>query len=239
MTPETILKKLDAIVDVHATRVRLYLEEPTMARARMFVGQHRLNTRQRNSVLKLRVASNCPHWDTRLDIIRACSQELIADNEFADGKPHWQILEDLGAHLGMNRAEIQATKPLPTTELAWAAWSGLMSGAHWLEGIIGNTCAERINVPGYGKGLQREHGWSFVERERWRRLFGLGDDQLGFWSIHQAADIEHSEIGWRAVAQYAAELRMEDAVVHACELNLRVWELYFNGIAAAAEAAGA
>jgi hypothetical protein len=24
---------------------------------------------------------------------------------------------------------------------------------------------------------------------------------------------------------------MEEAVVHACDVNLRVWEMYFNGIA--------
>src|SRR3989449_11115726 len=34
----------------------------------------------------------------------------------------------------------------------------LMANRHWLEGIVANTCAERINVPGYGSGLFRKHG---------------------------------------------------------------------------------
>jgi pyrroloquinoline quinone (PQQ) biosynthesis protein C len=235
MNSEVILRKLDTVVDAHSRRGRLYNEETTPARARMFVKQHRMNTRQRNSVLKLRVATNCPDWDTRLGIIKACSQEIVADHEFAGGKPHWQVLEELGTHVGLTVDEIRAATPLATTRIAWAAWDGLMSHRHWLEGIVANSCAERINLPGYGIGAVREKGWSAVERERWARLFGLSNEQLEFWSVHEQADIEHSNLGWQAVARFAEQYRMEEEVVQACEINLQVWELYFNGIAEAAE----
>jgi pyrroloquinoline quinone (PQQ) biosynthesis protein C len=235
MTQDPLLQKLDAIVDAHARRGRLFVEEMTPGRARMFVKQHRLNTRQRNSVLKLRVATNTPDWDTKLNIIKACSQEIIADHEFGHGKAHWQMLEELGTHIGLTREEIVTEKPNPTTEIAWAAWSGLMSGTHWLEGIVANTCAERVNVPGYGTGRQREAGWSAAQHDRWKQLFGLSEDQLEFWSIHSEADLEHSNLGWQAVARFARDLHMEDAVVHACEINLHVWEMYMNGIAEAGD----
>jgi pyrroloquinoline quinone (PQQ) biosynthesis protein C len=237
MKADTILKKLDDVVDAHARRGRLYVEDINPGRARMFVKQHRMNTRQRNSVLKLRVATNCPDWDTKLNIVRACSQEIIADHEFGGGKPHWRIIEELGEAIGLTLDEIRAERPLPTTRIAWAAWEGLMSNRHWLEGIIANTCAERINVPGYGTGAQREHGWSWVQRQRWGKLFGLGDAQLEFFSVHEQADLEHSNLGWQAVARYGEELRMADAVVDACEINLHVWDLYFNGIAEAGDRA--
>ena len=32
--------------------------------------------------------------------------------------------------------------------------------------------------------------------------------------------------------------RMEEAVIHACDINLRVWQMYFNGIAAEGDRAG-
>lgn len=67
-----------------------------MGRARTWVMQHRLNTRQRNSVLKLRVATNCRDWDVRLQIVGACADEVIADAKYGHGKPHWQHLEELG-----------------------------------------------------------------------------------------------------------------------------------------------
>jgi pyrroloquinoline quinone (PQQ) biosynthesis protein C len=234
----SVVSRMDKAVNAFVARCRWFHEPMTKGRARMFALQHRLNTRQRNSVLKLRVATNCPDWDTRLRIIGACSEEVIADHAHGGGRPHWQILEDLGVHIGLERAELQKAKPLPATELAWAAWEGLMANRHWLEGIVANTCAERANVPGYGKGEFRKRGWFGMERRRWKNLFDLMESELEFFELHTEADIEHSNTGWRAVEKFARELRMEDAAVAACERNLRVWEHYLSGIAAVADARG-
>jgi len=134
------------------------------------------------------------------------------------------------------RSELRNAAPLPSTALCWAAWDGLMANRHWLEGIVANTCAERVNVPGYGTGLLRRRGWFGLERERWGRLFGLAGDELEFFGLHEEADIEHSELGWRAVERFARKLHMEEAVVAACERNLQVWEHYLDGIGAAGDA---
>jgi hypothetical protein len=90
---DLLLRRLDGVVDDFCRRARFFKEPMTKGRAKMFVYQHRLNTRHRNSVLKLRVATNCPDWETRLNIICACTQEVIADYEHGHGKAHWQILE--------------------------------------------------------------------------------------------------------------------------------------------------
>jgi pyrroloquinoline quinone (PQQ) biosynthesis protein C len=230
-----VLRRLDAEVDDFCRRTRFFKEPMTKSRARMFVMQHRLNTRQRNSVLKLRVATNCPDWDTRMQIIDACTQEIVADHEHGHGKAHWEILEELGIAIGMKRREIRAAKPIDTTQIAWAAWEGLMTNTHWLEGIVGNVCAERANTPGYGTGILRAKGWFGLERKRWGKLFKIGDDKLDFFELHEEADIEHSNAGWATVARFARELHMEDAVVEACRKNLLVWELYLNGIGAAGD----
>jgi pyrroloquinoline quinone (PQQ) biosynthesis protein C len=231
-----VIARLDAVVDDFNRRCWFFNTPLTRERAQMFVRQHRLNTRQRNSVHKLSVATNCPIWEIRLRIIGASAQELIADNEFGEGKAHWEILEDLGVAISMNRDEIRAATPLPSTQLCWLAWETLTKNRHWLEGLMANTCAERSNVPGYGNGRQREVGWSGVQRDQWRELFGLTDAQLAFWGIHSEADVEHSNLGWQTVAKYAEELNMADAIVEACRINLIVWENYFNGIGDAAEA---
>ena len=72
--------RLDEAVDDFVKRTRIFNEDITLGRARMFVLQHRQNTRYRNSVLKLRVATNCPVWDIKLGILEACSEEIIADH---------------------------------------------------------------------------------------------------------------------------------------------------------------
>src|SRR5262249_50815885 len=223
-------------VDDFCRRTRFFREPMTPGRARMFVMQHRQNTRHRNSVLKLKVATNCPDWETRLNIIGACSQEVIADHEHGHGKPHWQILEELGTYRGMSRDEIRSENLRVSTVTAGAAGEGLMANRHWLEGIVGNTCAERANVPGYGEGIMRKSGWFGLERQRWGELFKLDNAKLDFFELHELADIEHSDMGWRAVGRFSRDWLMEDAVAEACRRNLLVWELYLNGIAAAGDA---
>src|SRR2546423_8587196 len=112
---------MDKVVNDFALRCRWFHQPITKGRARMFVLQHRLNTRQRNSVLKLRVATNCTDWETRLNIIRACAEEVIADHAHGHGKAHWEILEELGTHIGLSLEQIRAAEPLPSTQIAWAA----------------------------------------------------------------------------------------------------------------------
>jgi len=236
MARKSVTARMDAVVNDFVGRCRYFHEPMTRGRARMFAMQHRLNTRQRNSVLKLKVATNCTDWDTRIGIINACSQEVIADHEHGGGRPHWKILEDLGTRIGVKRSDLQNARPLSSTQLCWAAWEGLMANRHWLEGIVANTCAERVNVPGYGTGLFKKAGWFGMERIRWGKLFNLSSDELEFFELHTDADIEHSDMGWKAVERFARDLHMEDAVVAACERNLHVWEHYLNGIGAGGDA---
>jgi pyrroloquinoline quinone (PQQ) biosynthesis protein C len=225
-----VIDRLDDAVNEHLEKTRFFHEPLTRGRAQAIVTQHRQNTRYRNSVLKLVVATNCPDWDTRMRIIHSSSQEVIADHDFGGGKAHWQILEDLGVDIGMSRDEIVNAKPTTTLRICWLAWEALMRNRHWLEGMIGNTCAERVNVPGYGSGEIHDVGFSGWQRRMWRDLFGLKETQLGFWAMHKEADIEHSNLGWQTVGRYAEELGMADAVVEAARLNLAVWERYWNAI---------
>ena len=238
MAKKSVLARLDAVVSDFCKRTRYFQEDMTKGRARMFAMQHRLNTRQRNSVLKLKVATNCPDWDTRINIIKACSQEVIADHEHGGGKAHWEILEELGMRIGLTRKTLRSATPLASTSVAWVAWEGLMANRHWLEGIVANTCAERINVPGYGSGMMKKHGWFGLERHRWGKLFKLSGGELDFFELHEEADIAHSDMGWQAVERFAKKLHMEDNVVIACERNLQVWEIYLNGIGAGGDKLG-
>ena len=235
MSATNVIARMDEVVHDYALRVKMFNEDITPGRAKMFVLQHRQNTRFRNSVCKLKVATNCPDWDVKLGIIEACSEEIIADHEFGDGRPHWKIVEDLGIDIGLQRDAIVNSELLPSTKLCWLAWETLTGNRHWLEGLVANTCAERINVPGYGTGEFHEKGWFGVEGPKWRKAFGLSEEQSIFFTMHSEADIKHSNLGWNTVAKYAEDLGMEDAVVEACRVNLMVWENYLNGIAEAGD----
>ena len=236
MSAKTVIAGIDKVVDNYCKNNRLLNEPLTKGRAYTFVMQHRLNTRQRNSVLKLRVATNTPVWDVKMDILEACHEELVSDVEHGDGRPHWKVLEDLGVDCGMKRAQIRNAKPLPSPRMCWRAWDGLMTNTHWLLGLMANTCAERSNIPGYGKGEVRKKGWFGNENRRWGQMFGLTEEQRLFFGMHSEADIKHSDLGWHTVAKHATKLRMEDEVIEACEENLIVWNHYLTGIAEAGDA---
>lgn len=231
MSDQNVVARMDAVVDAFSKRNRLLNEPLTESRAKMFVYQHRQNTRFRNSVCKLKVATNCPEWDVKLGILEACHEEIVADDEFGGGLPHWQILENLGVDIGLDRDAIANSTLLPSTQIAWYAWETLCGERHWLEGLVANTCAERANIPGYGNGDVRDKGWFGAWRGIWGELFGLKEEQLHFFHMHSEADIKHSNLGWQTVATYAEKLHMEDQAVEACRVNLLVWDSYLNGIA--------
>src|ERR1700694_376 len=120
----SVVSRMDKVVNAFVARCRWFHQPMTKGRARMFAMQHRLNTRQRNSVLKLKVATNCSDWDTRMRIIQACSEEVIADHAHGGGRPHSKILADLGLRIGLKRRGLQDARPLPSTGRAWAAGEG-------------------------------------------------------------------------------------------------------------------
>jgi pyrroloquinoline quinone (PQQ) biosynthesis protein C len=105
-----------------------------------------------------------------------------------------------------------------------------MANSHWLLGLIGNTCSERVNVPGYGVGESNEHGWNAMVAGKWMEIWDVSREDVRFFTLHSEADLEHSDLGWNTVAKYAEELNLVDEVVEACRRNLVVWETYFNGI---------
>ena len=125
MSTNSVVARMDEVVDHYARRAKLMNEQMTPGRAKMFVYQHRQNTRFRNSVCKLKVATNCPIWEVKLGILEACSEEIISDTEYGDGRPHWKVLEDLGVDIGLDRDEIRSQDLLPSTQVCWAAWETL------------------------------------------------------------------------------------------------------------------
>jgi hypothetical protein len=145
-----VLARLDRAVDDFCRRTRYFREDMTKGRARMFAMQHRLNTRQRNSVLKLRVATNCPDWDTRIGIIRACSEEVIADHEHGRGRAHWEIL-GLGTRIGL--AQRNSGREAHREHAACLVGLGRPDGEPSLaRGIVANTAPSAPTSPATAPG---------------------------------------------------------------------------------------
>ena len=89
-----------------------------------------------------------------------------------------------------------------------------MANRHWLEGIVANTCAERVNVPGYGTGFFKKAGWFGMERIRWGKLFSLSSDELEFFELHEAEQAVREAV---AQAERAAGTAVESVLFTSLE----------------------
>jgi len=191
--------------------------------------------RHRNSVPEAEgLRPTAPTWETRLKIIGACTQEVIADH---GARPRQGALANPGGARRLYRHEHRGNPCGPrlwiSTLIAWAAWERndgqpALARRHRRQ----HTCAERTNVPGYGEGAMANgrlvRAWS---ASAGGELFKLDNAQLDFFRAARAGRYRAFPIlGWRTIAKFSHDLHMEDAVVEACRRNLLVWELYLNGI---------
>ena len=230
MNERELIEAMDQILESNLEHIDYFNEDLTLGKAKMFVLQHRLNSRYRNSTLKLKVATNCPVYEIKIGILEACSEEILGDYKYFQGKPHWKVLEELGGVIGLGQKEIQEEKPLKTTKSAWMMFEGLMANTHWVLGLLGNTCMERGFISGYGKKIFSNKGVAEFEYERWRRVLSLKPEELKFFTVHSKADLEHSELGWKNIAIYAKKYGLENDVLSYLDMNLQAWKIYYDGI---------
>ena len=125
MSREETIGRLDEAVDDFVKRTGIFNEDITLGRAKMFVLQHRRNTRYRNSVLKLRVATNCPVWDIKLGILEACSEEIIADHF-----THWLDRERVFINVNSLYREFDKNAEVPSIMQVYE----IMAGWCWAHG---------------------------------------------------------------------------------------------------------
>ena len=192
MNTQPVIGRLDALVHDFNCRTRLFTEDLTPGRARMFVMQHRLNSRHRNSVLKLRVATNCPDWDLRLDIIGACSQEIIADHEHGGGRPHWEILETLGTHIGLTRHHL-GCRCIDSLQARSAKTIELLAGYGFR--VVGIQCRRARNI-----------GALFANRRHTAEYYIIHKCGIELISVTQGAQYLAGQVGGRYAVQGAVGL---------------------------------
>lgn len=209
-------------------RTSRYLNEPlTRERARVWLLQHDIRVKHFNSRFKPRVASKCPHWETRLRILRTCMEEVIEDPGL--GKPHTQLIKEVGQAIGIPPAEFDANRELPTTTIGMHIFENIATTGSWLEGWILGALGERIFV-GTGKGSELEkYGLCALEERRYQEVLGCSKDDVFFFTYHRKADAEHTEDAWNAIARYASGESLEERVLEAARISIWVHKLLWDG----------
>jgi pyrroloquinoline-quinone synthase len=163
--------------------------------------------------------ANCPFPDERKELAENVYEEETGRISGCN-QPHPELFIRFGEALGLTRAEMVEGKPLPGTR-ALIDWFELSTKQRsFIEGAAAINLAAEGQVPGaFGPMAQslQEH-------------YGLSKDAVEFWSLHEMADADHSDVGDNIVVRHATDAAIQARVRDALQHSLDAWWQFFDGI---------
>jgi len=111
---------------------------------------------------------------------------------YADGIPHNELYCRFGEGLGINREDMWNTDYCAGA-LSFKAYFQNMCGKNFLEGVAAHMLGGEAQGPGYFGKI------ASTLKDR----FGLNDEHVAFWTVHDVADEDHSDIGRELLDQFA------------------------------------
>lgn len=193
------------------------LETVTPELARLYVQQLSIWTR---TTFKIRghVYSNCPHPELRRVLLEVVGEEDIVDPRV--GMNHRQLLAtSLGRASGQSLEELERAQPLATTLVTFDILYGIANRT-WEEGIAIASGLERV---------VRDAGYFGFEASRLKRDLGWTDEDIAWFTGHDAADEEHGAV-IELLDKYIDDDRAWDRVEEAVVEGAIAWWLMFDGV---------
>ncbi len=104
--------------------------------------------------------------------------------------------------------------------LALRAYFEYICGKNTLEGVAGHMLGAEAQVPGTsgraGEALQKK--------------FGLKDEDIAFYTVHEEADEEHTSIGLRLLERFAENNEDLELVVKTVQDMVDVHYVFYDGV---------
>ena len=169
-----------------------------LEQVRYFCRQHSIITlHNHNYHGRLYVVCPDPEWRER---IAEVSYEEATGRLFANGVSHHKLYLAYGKALGLDREDMYGTDYCAGA-LAFRAYFSDICGRSFLEGVSAHMLAGEAQIPGlYGRIA-----------DKLREKFGLDDEGLAYWYVHDKADEDHSDAGRELLHDFArgqAELEL-------------------------------
>ncbi len=138
-----------------------------------------------------RLYISCPDPKWRARIAEVCYEEGTG-RLHAGGISHNELYLRYGEALGISREEMFNTDYCAGA-LAFKAYFSDVCGRNFMEGVSAHMLAGEAPVPGHGSR----------RADALRNHYGLTDEDLLFFSVHQTADEDHSNIGRELLQEFA------------------------------------
>ncbi|HVM98383.1 MAG TPA: iron-containing redox enzyme family protein [Candidatus Acidoferrales bacterium] len=163
--------------------------------------------------------TNCPFADERVKLAESIYEEETGRISGCN-VAHPELFIRFGSGLGLRRPDLVEAEPFPGTT-ALIRWFESATRDHsFIEGAAAINLAAEGQVPGafapFARALQRH--------------YGLTQEQVAFWDIHEEADREHSDIGDHIVAKHTDTADMQEKVRQALTRSLSCWWEFFEDI---------
>ena len=170
------------------------------------------------------VYGDCPHEDVREFLL-----ENITEEEGVTGQAgfpavqHTKLLLDFAEACGKSRDEIvnaQVNGELLAETLGLQSWCAVQAKKPFAEALAGLVVGLESQVPKiYSKTTP-----PLIEK------YGFTEDEVTFFTIHIAADIEHGEKGYEIVEKYATTDEQRATCVRIVKEATMMRRLYLDGV---------
>jgi pyrroloquinoline-quinone synthase len=145
---------------------------------------------------------------------------------FAGGVSHHELYLRLGEAVGITREELW-NWPLCAEALAFRIHYEAVCARSFLEGVSAHTLAGESQSPGYMLRVT----------EALRKHYGLNDEQVLFFTVHEEADSDHANVGVELLDEFARTEEDQNTVRKAVRESLMMRQLRDDGIYRAVTAA--
>lgn len=165
-----------------------------------------------------RLYVGCPdaNWRERIGEV---AYEESTGRIHADGVSHHKLYLNYGKALGLSREQMLGADYCPGAE-AFKAYFQLMCGQSFLEGVSAHMLAGEAPIPGlYGRIAKKL-----------KEKFGLSDEGVAYWVVHDTADEDHSDVGRDLLAEFAPDEKSLQLVLKVVKTTIGVMHLMYDDI---------
>ncbi len=160
----------------------------------------------------------CPDPEWR-ELIAEVVYEESTGRIFSDGVSHHTLYLNYAKALGLGREEMY-DPPYCGGVVAFQAYFEMICAKTFLEGVSSHMLAGEAAIPGlYGRIAGQL-----------RKTFALDEKGVKYWTVHDTADAEHSDVGRRLLDQFATSQEDRQLVLKTVQQTIDIMHLMYDDI---------
>ena len=160
----------------------------------------------------------CPDPAWR-EMIAEVAYEEATGRLMSDGVSHHRLYLNYAKGMGLEPAEMY-DPPYCGGVVAFQAYFTQICGKSFLEGVAAHMLAGEAAIPGLYIRIAR----------KLQEQFGLSDEAVAYWVIHDSADEEHSDVGFKLLDQFAKTADDRELVLKTVQQMIDIQHLMYDDI---------